>query len=53
VIFNIYLSIFKVNIASALGEQECKDAASEFRVIEVAAQDVGGFIQEVVKFQLS
>jgi hypothetical protein len=48
-----FSDLLKVNVANALGEQKCKDVASEFRVIEVAAQDVGGFIKEVVKFRLS
>ncbi len=48
-----FSNLLKVNIANALGEQKCKDVASEFRVIEVAAQDVAGFITGVVKFRLS
>jgi hypothetical protein len=48
-----FSELLKVNVANALGEQKCKDVASEFRVIEVAAQDVGGFIKGVVKFRLA
>jgi hypothetical protein len=48
-----FSDLLKVNVANALGEQKCKDVPSEFRVIKVAAQNVGGFIKEVGKFRLS
>jgi hypothetical protein len=43
-----FSDFLQVNITDALEEQKCKDVAPELRVINIAAQDVGGFVKEVI-----